>query len=283
MPALPKGYLSHSALDRFESCRMKYFLMDVQGHSFWPVRRLERNKTDHKVVLKEDLGYKIQTGHNRADSELSEIYRTDIEQLLPLFREDRTDETPADKYAEDSVKYFDRILMRTKDFRHAVKPAEVEQEVLGEIGGIPIKGFPDLIADETINNRIWDWKRLGSGSVTKGLAGKDRQMVTYSILKEIPDVGRAQVVENKEPKLELDEGQVTKEEVNRVTLQYQSAAADIETCVKTGLFAPVNHGDKRKAWVCSREWCGAWPADARDFRTGESVACPFGERSEVRV
>jgi len=279
---LPKGYLSPSSVARWESCQMKYYKMDVLGEHFMPSRALETKKKNHRVILEEDLGYKIRHGSNRADSELSEIYRAEMEQIKPLLAEDPTETEPVEKYVETEVKYFDQIIKETRPFRQGTIPVEVEKKLQFDIGGVPIVGFLDLIANETICNRIQDLKREGQAS-QKGLAGKNRQLVTYAIGTGLTDVGLVQIVENKKPTVNLDNGEVTPQEIQRVTQQYQGVANEIETAMRTGLFRPVDHGDKRKAWICSFKWCGAWSSHARDFVTGENVSCPWGERSQVKV
>jgi hypothetical protein len=280
---LPRKHLSPSQANAWEMCQVRWSKVYLGNETFAPSRGLEVKKKNHKIILEDDLGYKIKTGSNRADSELSEIYRSDMEQLIPVLKEDPNDATPVDKFIEDEVVFFDKILTETKAFRHATVPVEVEgggQNINFTFGGVPISVRPDLVSDETIFHRLHDLKREGQSS-PKGLAAKNRQLITGAAAKGLHDVQLIQVVENKKPTLNLDPGQIAPQEFERVKLEYQAIESEILHAMQTGIFRPVDRGNKRTAWVCSKAWCGAWPSNAKDMKTGANVSCKWGERSEV--
>lgn len=288
MSRLPRGHLSPSQLSAWDLCHLRYAifntdLMVTGGARAKPDFSLEVKKLNHKVLLEDDLAQKITSGSNVANSQLSEIYRAGMEgEVLAVAREDENLEMPAQKAIEEEIKYFDTILTATQDFRQETKPLEVEKPLSGEIGGVPVEARLDLVADETICSRVEDLKRQGQAPVA-GSAPKNRQLVTYAALTGIPDVGLVAVVENKKPVVKREQGQVTPQEIKRVEFQYQAAAFEIENAVKAGVFAPVDHGDARRAWVCTARFCGAWKIGSRDIKTGTDISCPWGERSEVRV
>jgi hypothetical protein len=285
---LPRGHLSPSQLSAWDLCHYRYAIFNTDlvvtgGARAKPDFTLEAKKTTHVVVLERDLGQKIMSGINLANSELSEMYRSIMEEhALPVAREDENLEMPAQKAVEEEIKYFDTILDATKEFRHATKPLEVEKSLSGHIGGVPVEARLDLVADEAICTRVEDLKRQGQAPPA-GSAAKNRQLATYAALTGIPDVGLVAVVENKKPVVKREQGQVTPQEIKRLESQYQAAAFEIENAVKAGVFAPVDHGDPRKAWVCTARFCGAWKVGSKDARTGTNISCPWGERSEVRA
>lgn len=293
MSGLPRGYLSPSQANSWEMCQVRWASIYAEGNTFAPSRGLEVNKERHKVTLEDDLGYKIKTGHNRADSELSEIYRADIESLLPVLREDPTPlEGSLEKFVQDEIAYHDKILAETKPFRQKVVPVEVEgggKNIEFLFGGVPISVRPDLVSDEGINHRLHDLKHEGQSSPV-GLARTNRQLITGAAAKGLEDVGLIRVVENKNPTLQLDpppdklsEGHVAPMEFERIKRQYQAIESEILHAMQTGIFKPVDKGNKRTAWVCSRAWCGVWASDAKDMRTGANISCQWGERSGSSV
>ena len=276
-------HYSPSTLNMWERCQIQVAIFKIGGAKSPPDFALEKKKLTHEVYLEDDMGYKVKSGHNRANSELSEIYRSKIEsKVLPLAREDPNLEMPADKAVEDEAKYFDSILTETEAFRKQTVPLEVEKSMQFSIGGVPVSCRLDLVTDETICNRVEDLKRQGQAP-PEGSAARNRQLVTYALGTGISDVGLVAVVENKKPKLVRERGQVSQGEIARVTRQYQVAAEQITHAMETGMFMPVEHGDKQKAWICSARYCGAWRNGAKDWLTGRDISCPYGERSSVSI
>lgn len=282
-----RDYLSPSAVGMLDRCEYQYMAFRTSALVPEGVKRpfdaaLAAKQENHKVVLEDDLGYRILTGHNRADKELSEIYRADMESnVLAIAKEDPNLEQPPQTFIEEKISYFDQILTATHPFRHETIPLEVEHQVNFTLGGIPIESRLDLISNNG-EKRVEDLKVQGQ-SPPEGSAAKTRQLVVYSAGTGIPEVGLVAVVENKKPVVKIERGTVTPGEVERVKRQFQAAAFKIENALKSGIFAPVDHSDKARAWICSKKFCGIWPADARDLKTGTKVGCPFGERSQVRA
>ncbi len=282
-----RDHLSPSAVGMLDRCALQYrgFRTDavvVGGVKAPGDAHLAKKQTNHKVWLEDDLGYKILTGHNRASKELSEIYRADMEtSVLPIAREDPNLEQPPQQFIEESISYFDQILAVSEPIRRETIPLEVEKDVNFSLGGIPIESRLDLISDNG-GKRVEDLKVQGQ-SPPEGSAAKSRQLAVYSAGTGIMDVGLVAVVENKKPVVKLERGTITPGMIERTKVQFQAAAFQIENSLKSDIWSPVDAGDKARAWICSAKFCGMWRADARDYRTGELVACPFGERSQVRA
>lgn len=279
---IPKGHLSPSAVNAWERCEQQFKIFHAEGAKSPPDFALHAKIETHKVVLEHDLKQKINSGKNLGDSELSEIYRGAMESSVPLAKEDPNLEGTAEENIEAEVAYFDKIIPATREWRQRTKPLKVEERLEGDIGGIPVVGYLDLVADEFICDRVVDLKRQGA-SPPEGSAAKSRQLITYSILENLHDVALSAIVENKAPKMVLDEGVVTPGEVARVTMQYQATAFQIDNAMTKDIWLPVNHGDKAKAWVCTAKFCGAWRIGSRDWLTGRLIECPFGEKSQVVV
>ena len=303
-----RDHLSPSALGTFDRCEMQFqaFRTDAivtGGVKAPPDAVLAVKQGNHKVVLEDDLGYKILTSHNRANSELSEIYRSDMEsKVLPIAREDPNLEQPAQKFVEETITYFDLILTATEPFRHETTPLEVEKDVIFDFGGVPIESRLDLVAEA--GQVTWTHKDEGGGKdVTEKIArprriedlkvqgqaptidaaSKSQQGVVYAAGTGLRSFDLVAVVENKKPTVRRVVGTITEGEIERVKKQFQAAAFKIENAIKSGVFSPVNHGDKARGWICSARFCGIWKSDARDYRTGQLVGCPFGEKSQVLV
>lgn len=280
-----KSHLSPSALGAWDRCEMAYKIFRVEGAVSPPDAVLAVKQLNHRVLLEDDLAYKQLTQHNRANKELSELYRVGIETNIPLFKEDPNLEGPVEKFAQDTVTYFDQILTATEPFRRETIPLEVERQLDFEFGGIPIESRLDLIsANESAGSgkRVEDLKVQGQAP-PEGSAAKSRQLVTYAAGTNIADVGLVAVVENKKPVVKIERGIVTPGEIDRVKTQFQLAAWQIENAIRMDAFSPVDHSDKSRAWICSARFCGAWKSDAKDVKTGRTIACPFGERSQVSV
>lgn len=287
-----RGHLSPSAVNAWERCQIQYRIFRVEGAVAPPDAVLAVKQLNHRVILEDDLAYKQLTSHNRANSELSELYRAGMETNVPLFREDPNLEMPVQKFVEETASYFDQILTATEPFRRETVPLEVEQEVNFSFGGVPVVSRLDLVSENwegkisdgvtRPEKRIEDLKVQGQ-SPSEGSAVKNRGLVTYSAGKGIPDVGLAAVVENKKPVLKLDRGTVTPGEVERVKTQFQAAAFEIENAIRADVWKPVDHGNKATGWVCSARWCGAYNVGSKDVKTGRDISCPFGERSMVQV
>jgi len=280
-----KDHLSPSAVGAWGRCEIQYRIFRVEGAVAPPDAVLAVKQLNHRVILEDDLGYRILTGHNRANSELSELYRAGMEQAVPIFRDDPNLEQPVEKFVEEKASYFDQILTATEPFRRETVPVEVEKNVDFIFGGVPVVSRLDLISgneDAGTGKRVEDLKVQGQAP-PEGSAAKSRQLVTYAAGTGIPDVGLVAVVENKKPVVKIERGTVTPGEVERVKTQFQAAAFQIENALKSGVFSPVDHGDKARAWICSARFCGAWKIGSKDVKTGRDISCRFGEKSSVSV
>jgi hypothetical protein len=276
---LPKGHLSHSQVNAWERCQWQFKLFTIEGAKSPPDFALEMKRSTHDVILEGDLRYKLEKGANLSNIELSEQYRSTIEQKAGLLKEDPNFEGSLEKALEVEAKYFDGLLSASEPWRRKTKPIAIEEKIEVTLGGIPIEGRIDLIANEEIWDRIVDVKRMNKRpSKTPERA---RQLVTYSAAKGIAAVGYAALIENVRPLCEEFPGEVTEGHIARVSAQYEAAAEQISHAMETGKFIPVDTGDPQKGWPCTAQYCGAWKIGSKDWATGRDIACPFGERAVV--
>ena len=276
---LPKGHLSPSQLNTWEKCQVAYKIFVAEGARAIPDFALRAKQDTHFVVLEGDLLQKIESGKNLADSDLSEMFRARMEsEGLAIAREDPNLEEAPDKAVEKEISYFDKILKATNQWRSQTVPKSVEKPVEVEIGGVPVQGRIDLIELDTFADRITDLKRQGQ-SPSKGAAANSRQLATYAIATGILDVGLSVVTENVTPKMTHEQGQITGGMIERVTRQYEVIAEEITEAIEKDRWRPVDITDNRKAWACTKKFCGAWAIGSKDILTGRLIECPFGQRS----
>jgi len=282
---LPKGHLSPSQVDSFFKCGEQYRFIHVEGFRRPPDFFLAAHRQTHATILEFDLKHKAETGHNKADSELSEHYRDAMEKSVPELKDAHDLEEGIIPTIEKEVKYFDKIITATKPFREATTPAKtaagiprIEEKLEFSMGTVPVVAYLDLVADRTVFDQILDLKRRGK-TPHSGLASKSRQLATYAQGTGIGDVGFRTIVENKTPTLHEDDGTITQGRIERAVIQYEAAAE----AISAGRFVPIDDGDPMKEWVCSAKWCGFWSKDATDWVSGKPAACRFGERAAVSV
>lgn len=279
---LPKKYLSPSQLNTWERCNLQYKIFVVEGAKAPPDCGLEVKKMTHEVILEKDLAQKITSGSNLKPTELQELFVAGLEQKVDLMAEDPNRTDPVEKIVSAEAAYFGKVAVATEPWRRAVEPLAVEQSFEITIGDVPVVGRMDLVQNEKVNDRVVDLKRQGRGP-SKGSAQNSRQLATYAIAKNCPDVGLGVIVENVTPKVELENGQISTGLVERVTAQYQAIAGQITDAIEKDRWVPVDTTDNRKSWVCSKLYCGAWGIGSKDWVTGRSIACVFGERAQKKV
>ena len=278
---LPKGHLSPSQLNAWERCAIQYKIFTVEGAKAPPDFVLEAKRTTHEAILEVDLKQKIESGKNLADSDLSEFYRARMEsQALAVAREDPNIEDEPTKAVETEIAFFDKIVEATRPWRSSVVPKQVEAVVKAEIGGVPVEGRLDLVAEDTLCEKIVDLKRQGSAP-SKGSAANSRQLTTYAIATGLLGVGLAAIVETQKPKIVTDDGIITTGMIERVAKQYQVVAEEITDAIQKDRWKPVDISDPRKSWICTARFCSAWRIGSKDLLTGRDISCAYGERSVV--
>ena len=163
------------------------------------------------------------------------------------FREDE-DESELKAEGEQLVTTY------LEDVAPRIEPAAVELPVQGAIGGVPVRGFIDLL---DASGRVIDLK---SKKQTPPRVGFDEilQVSTYRALcPEASGAGRIDVlVKNKTVKhvqfnFEVDAADLTM--VERIYPQVQAG-------IRTQVFTP-----NRSSVMCSRKYCGYWRACQKEF------------------
>jgi len=136
-----------------------------------------------------------------------------------------------------------------------VQPKLIEQEVWGEIGGVHVRGFVDLVDQ---HGTIIDLK-----SVRNTPSGVDPdqvfQVATYRrLLPEASGRGRIDVlVKNKTPKLVQLEFEVEESDLRFVDTMYP-LARDV---IRAGLYMP----NRTHPRICGRKYCSFWRACEAEF------------------
>lgn len=278
---LPKGHLSPSQMNAWEMCEVRYRIFNVEGAKSPPDFVLHAKQKTHWALLEKDLAQKIESHANLANSDISEIYRAEMESGgMEAAKEDPNLEGEPQKAVEAEVTYFDKIILATEKWRKATNPMEVEKSLSGNIGGVPVECRIDLVHEEPIGVRVEDLKRQGGSPADPS---KSQQLTTYSILTDLDDVALSVIKENKTPTFESVPGIISKGQKSRTIKRYQDTAEKIMWAMEKDRWTPVDHGDTRKSWICTAKFCGAWKRDARDWVSGRIIACPWGERSQVQA
>lgn len=262
---LPKGHLSATQVGDLRLCGLRYKIFTAEGHVSPPDFALEVKRKTHESLLDFDLQHKVDTGKNREPEEVVEYF----DRSLRSAAEEIEEKGDAGKETD----YFQKIVNETRPFQEAVNPVSIEKEFNIDVGGVPVTGRIDIVNTDN----VLDYKRRAQ-AYPKGYAAKSLQMVTYAVAERKYDVGTMTIVETARPRLEPDLGHVQEGDISRVVETYQKTAE----MVSAGIFLPVDKGNKHTAWVCSAKYCGAWRRDAKDWKTGADISCPYGERSEVR-
>jgi RecB family exonuclease len=135
-----------------------------------------------------------------------------------------------------------------------VQPKLIEHEVWGEIGGVSVRGFVDLVDQ---HGTIIDLKTTGR---TPSEVDPDQvfQVATYRrLLPEASGRGRIDaLVKNKTPKLVQLQFEVEDSDLQFVDRMYPLA----QDVIRAGLYMP-----NRSCRVCSRKYCSFWRACEAEF------------------
>ena len=180
--------------------------------------------------------------------------------VLALFREAwalegdqaefRDDEDPSELARTGAAlvaKYLDEVAP-------AVEPAAVELHVAGEIGGVWVQGFIDLL---DVDGRIIDIKTAKASP--SGIEPMNRfQVATYSQLERAASgKGRLDVlVKTKIPKIVLQSFDVTQDDVRATQTIYVGASQ----AMQSEFYMP-----NRMSMFCSRRNCAHWRICEREW------------------
>ena len=136
-----------------------------------------------------------------------------------------------------------------------IEPAAVQLKVSGPIGGVPVRGYIDLL---DVDGRVIDLK---TAKKTPSEISSDYrfQVATYARLlpREATGIGMvATAVRNKTPKIVEHTFQIDASDVASVERLYPI----VQQSIRKGVFLP-----NRSHFMCSRRYCSAWRVCEKEF------------------
>lgn len=265
-------HLSPSSVKEYNECGLKWYKSRVLKEKPYPSRTLIRNNNMHETLLKFYMAQPIDSRPKLKEivCHYEENFDASIEDL----------QAAQDSFGINAVKWIkeqvtkfayslELILGPLKD----VTPYKIEEPVSGTIGGFKVEGRYDWsIPINEGEIEIWDYKNKPRS------IGDTSQNITYAILapETVRNVGNVSVKHfknNIRPHAPVWTP-VTETEINRVNKIYERTGKSIES----GVFLPTF-----KEADCCGWYCPYWRKDARDYSTGASIACEYGEMSERSV
>lgn len=283
---LPNGHVSPSSVARWLRCGMQEYLFGVKRFIAPPEVALEVGKQTHRTILDLDLTHRLRTGGNMGEGELLEAHLDGLRKSEDILHAPTLDEEGGlGKLIDQEAVYFERHLIASYDWRHRVTVQAVEMPFVLDLGGVPVEGRIDLVE----NGQVTDLKRKRlskNGRRPSPLkpedVGRSLQLVPYAAATGKTRAAFISLCDSTSSRglapVEPASAEITAPQLERVTAIYQSVAERISA----GDFPPVDTSSQN-GWVCSKRFCGAHPKDARDFVTGQLIACPWGERSATTV
>jgi hypothetical protein len=135
-----------------------------------------------------------------------------------------------------------------------ITPITVEQPVAGEIAGVKVRGYIDLMDS---NGRIVDIK-TSSKKPTEIMPDYKRQVATYTQITpgSSGKIAVHTLVKTKTPQLIEQNHTVTPEDIRHTQIIYPL----VQEAMRSGLYAP-----NRNSMFCSRKSCAFWQACQEEF------------------
>jgi hypothetical protein len=164
-----------------------------------------------------------------------------------------------------------RLLVRTymEQAAPSVEPAAVELHVAGEIGGVAVQGYVDVL---DVNGDVVDVKT--ASKKPSGVRADYRvQVATYAMLAPNAS-GRTRlqtITKTKTVQLHTQTIDVTAADRTHATKLYQIA----QEGMRSGLYAP-----NRSSFLCSRKYCPFWGGVWRSMGARWSSCVPPVDRRE---
>lgn len=240
--------LSPSQVGTFVECPAQWYFKYLVGLEDPATSALALGTAFH-AALGANFEQKIETGRDLSVVEVAAAFtgswRDQCEQVE--FREDES----ADELWSTGCRMVEHYMDHAAP---AIMPLAVERHVTGEIGGVKVQGYVDLV-DE--NGVVVDFK---TASKKPGpIKGDHRlQLTTYSLLT--PECrGQARldtVVKTKKMQLVQQSTEITPADVQYAETMYPS----VQQAIRDGVFYP-----RRSSWRCSRKNCPFWRACQREF------------------
>jgi len=249
-PALPKGYLSVSAVELYLACPMSYYLQYIEGHKPTTVPpSLVEGSSGHEVLEIANIE-KAKTGDDLSEKQMIEAWDD------TWSTKKNEAEWKGEEEKPDDVQERGRILFAKYRKNYAPKSTplsegHIEKRIETSIGGVPVVGYIDIIRQGDESPVVADYKFVARAKslsdVEKGL-----QLGVYSIAEGIPQVEFLCFCKTKDPKLERIKSGRTPESLDKVVRVFQG----VSKAIKSGVF-PFCSPD---SWKCAggKKFCGVW-------------------------
>jgi hypothetical protein len=257
-PPSPGDVLSPSGASQFLGCGFKWFCKHVLKLPDPKTGALLQGSCVH-AALAENYRQKLETQCDLPAAGVKAIY-ADTWGTQAKETEFRDDEEPDTLKAEGEVltlKYLDEQAP-------AIEPAAVELPVMGEIGGVRVRGIIDLL---DTSGRIIDVKTAARTPSRVKVNGQERyevspdyrfQVATYRQLEpRASGVARVDtLVKIKVPKLVDQEITIDAADLTATKKLYPL----VQRGIRGGFFQP-----NRSHFMCSKRYCAFWRACEREF------------------
>lgn len=242
------GLLSPSQVKTFLNCPAKWYFHYMLGLQEPKTGSLAVGSAFHSTIA-ENFRQKIESGNDLPLADLRAVFRKEWNKAVPEveFRDDEdrqelagVGEALVDKYMTEAAP--------------CIQPQAVEKPVAGEVGGVKVHGFVDLLDTE---GRIIDCK-----SASKRPSGVPHdyglQLTSY-----------AMITPGASGTCRLDT--VTKTKTIQLIQQTYHVGPDerryaenlypmVQDAMRQGIYLP-----HRGTPLCSRRWCGYWRACEKEF------------------
>lgn len=248
-PTRPTGrLLSPSSVSLYLSCPQAWYLKYIERVPDMNVAPEPVEGTALHAVLAANNLHKIAEGDD----------------LDPILLRSMWDDTWATKKKEITAwedEKDEKIQERGRDFltlyraryAHNIDPISAEKHVEGEILGVGVHGYVDLVRkeDEGKTSRIVDYKvtgrAKGEGELLSGI-----QLGVYATLLDVAQVEFISFVKTKEPKIERVKGTRTPDSLAKTARVVQA----VDEATKKGAFPFTDP----TSWKCCARYCGQWHA-----------------------
>ena len=241
-PASPWQILSPSSLNEFVgTCQVRWFYRRVLQLPETRGAYLGLGSAVHDA-LAENFRQKIETRRDLPAEGAVALFRAAWAGQLDQITLEKDDD-PADLKEAGEVMtrvYMDRAAPK-------IEPAAVELRVAGEIGGVPVQGYVDVL---DVNGDIIDMK-TAKRATAEAPAGYRNQIATYAMLAPGAS-GKARLdtlTKGKTVDLKHTTLAITDSDRHHTTRLYQIAREQMAS----GVYVP-----NRGATLCSRKYCSFW-------------------------
>jgi CRISPR/Cas system-associated exonuclease Cas4 (RecB family) len=244
----PGDVLSPSQAKTFLSCSAKWYFKYVCRRPDPPTGALTVGSAIHEA-LGQNFAQKLETRKDLPPAGLVAIYRSSW-QSLQTETEFREDEDPSDLSRQGeqlALKYLEEAAPH-------IEPAAVEIPVSGNIGGVPVRGFIDLL---DVNGCVIDIKSKAQ-KPSKVEFDHKFQVATYRKLEPgASGAGRVDtLVKTAKPQLVQLPFQVSAADLTMTEMLYPA----VQQAIRAEQFLP-NRGSN----LCSRKYCSFWRACQNTF------------------